>query len=228
MLARAPFRVFIGFDERQPLAFTVCQSSIQRYASRRVVVEPLVLSRLPLTRRGLTAFTYSRWLVPWLCDYQGAALFIDPDTVVRRDLTQLDDLADPAMAVSVVQGSQRFEWASLMLFQCGAAACRTLTPAYVEDVANQPATFAWVPEDRLGALPRPWNHLVGYDPPDPTAYVYHYTAGIPCWPETAACEGAALWVEEARWALSTVTWEALMGQSVHRPVVEALRQKAAS
>jgi hypothetical protein len=224
--AGAPLRVFIGYDARQPLAFTVCAHSILRHATRRVQIEPLILDWMPMRRRGLTDFTYTRWLVPWLCQYQGDALFIDPDTIVRGDVTEIPGLADPAMAASVVQGKLKFEWASLVYFQCSHGRCRALTPAYVADEQNQPASFAWA-EGRLGTLPAEWNHLVLYDEPNPAAKNIHYTAGIPCWPETAKCEAADLWHEEAKAALATVPWEDLMGKSVHRAAVEGLNKAVA-
>lgn len=228
--AGTPLRVFIGYDERQPLAYTIAQHSILRHASCRVQIEPLILERLPLRRRGLTAFTYSRWLVPWLCDYHGDALFLDSDTIVRGDVAEIRAVADPAMAVSVVQNPNptlRFEWASLMYFQCGSGPCRTLTPAWVENEQNHPATFGWVPPERLGRLPLEWNHLVLYDAPNPAAKMIHYTGGLPCWPETERCEAAALWHEEVDAALRTVDWDTLMGPSVHRSAVEALNQRRA-
>jgi hypothetical protein len=227
MTVSQPLRVFIGYDPRQPLAYTVCQHSILRHATGRVQIEPLILAHMPITRRGLTEFTYSRWLVPRLCNYIGDALFIDPDTVVRGDLTEIPRIADLGMPASVVQGRLKFEWASLVYFQCGSGACRTLTPEYVADETHQPASFDWVPEGRLGALPAEWNHLVLYDVPNPAAKVIHYTAGIPCWPETARCDAAPLWHEEMKAALSSVTWEALMGKSVHRAAVEGLNKAAA-
>ena len=72
-------RVFIGFDERQPLAYHVCRSSIERHAGARLQIEPLRLKWLPLKRRGLTDFTFSRYLCPWLCSYEGASLFMDAE-----------------------------------------------------------------------------------------------------------------------------------------------------
>jgi hypothetical protein len=220
----APLAVFIGYDQRQPLAYTICQHSILRHATRRVSIEPLILDRMPMKRRGLTDFTYTRWLVPYLCDFKGDALFIDPDTIVLGDVTEIPLIADPSMAVSVVQGRLKFEWASLVYFQCGSGSCTKLTPEYVADETHQPATFDWVEPGRLGALPAEWNHLVLYDLPNPAAKVIHYTAGIPCWPETAACDAAPLWHEEVKVALSTVSWDALMGKSVHRAAVEGLNK----
>src|SRR5438445_11336204 len=85
-------RVFAGYDSRQPLAYNVLQHSIQRHTKHRVTVEPLMLDRLPMTRRGLTEFTFSRFLVPWLCDYQGRAIFMDSDIVVTGDVAELLDM----------------------------------------------------------------------------------------------------------------------------------------
>ena len=58
--------VFIGFDERQRVSFTTLASSIYELSSAPVSVSPLVLRTLPISRRGLTPFTFSRFLVPGL------------------------------------------------------------------------------------------------------------------------------------------------------------------
>ncbi len=78
------FRIFIGLDSRQPLAHTVAYTSLIQNASRPVSVTPLILEQLPIKRRGLTEFTFSRYLVPWLMDYQGVGLFMDAQLVVTR------------------------------------------------------------------------------------------------------------------------------------------------
>ena len=213
-------RVFVGFDSRQPLAYTVARASIERHAKGRVQVEPLRLDWLPITRRGLTEFTYSRFLVPWLCAFKGQALFVDADVIARADVRELCNIAHPGAAVSVVQGALRFEWASVMVFQCDNFRCRTLTPAYIDDPANGLFDFAWA-SDRLGALPPEWNVLVGYQPRRDDAKLVHFTAGIPCWEETRQSDYADWWWEEFRHAMATVSWEALMGRSVHRAVVES-------
>ena len=73
------FKIFIGYDERQAVSYTTLQHSILETASSPISVTPLILSTLPITRRVLTPFTFSRFLVPWLCNYQGHALFLDAD-----------------------------------------------------------------------------------------------------------------------------------------------------
>ena len=75
-------KIFIGHDERQPVSTSVCLNSIYRRASKPVQITPLVLSQLPIDRSGLTPFTFSRFLVPWLCDYEGWALFMDCDFLI--------------------------------------------------------------------------------------------------------------------------------------------------
>jgi lipopolysaccharide biosynthesis glycosyltransferase len=207
------FKVFVGMDKRQPLAYTVCRSSIERHASKRVSVEPLVLEWCPIKKRGLTEFTYTRYLVPWMCGFKGNALFMDADVVVRGDVTEIPDLVDPLAQVAVVKNKLRFEWPSVMYFNC--ATCIHLTPEYIE--ANPCNDFAWA--RRVDELPAEWNHLVGYDEPSSSAKLLHFTAGIPCWNETRDFEHAETWMTEFRHAVSTVSWAELMGNSVHAKLV---------
>lgn len=201
-------KVFIGYDPRQPLAYNVLQHSIHRYAKQCISVEPLILSKLPLTRRGLTEFTYSRFLVPWLCGYEGHAVFMDADIVVKDDIAGLFAQADGS-SVQVQQNQAKFEWASVMLFDC--AQCKTLTPEFVGDTANKLFDLAW---GTVGTFSEAWNHCVGYAPPK-KASLYHYTQGIPCWYETMGNAEDAAWLEEREEMCRTVTWKELMGNSVH-------------
>jgi hypothetical protein len=64
-------RIFVGRDPLQPASTTVLVHSIISRASKLVCVTPLSLKALPIKRRGLTEVTYSRFLAPYLCDYQG-------------------------------------------------------------------------------------------------------------------------------------------------------------
>lgn len=202
-------RIFIGVDDRQPLAYTVCRSSIERHAGGRVHIEPLRLKWLPIKRRGLTDFSFSRYLCPYLCGFEDLSLFMDADMIVRADVLELESLASADAPVSVVKGKLRYEWSSVMLFRN--ALCRTLTPDYVEN--GRPASLEWA--QNIGELPPEWNHCVGYDTPNPRAKLIHYTQGIPCWPETEDCEHAEAWREEHRHSNGTVSWSELMGRSVH-------------
>ena len=206
----APVRIFIGFEPRQAVAYNVCRFSIERRATKRIVIEPLILAHMPIKRRGLTEFTYSRYCVPELCGYEGQAIFLDADVVVLGDICELSALADTDACVSVVKHpKQRFEWPSVMVFNN--SQCRKLTAEFIE--TGHPQSFEWA--EVIGALPSEWNHLVGYDAPREDAKLVHFTQGIPVWPETAQCEYAAQWHVEHQTMNSTVSFQDLMGNSVH-------------
>lgn len=203
-------RVFIGVDQRAPLAYTVLQTSIIRRASTPVAIIPLLINQLPVKRHGLTDFSYARYVVPYLCNYEGMAMFIDADMIVRCDIKEVFDIAENnGDAVSVVKHEMRFEWPSVMVFNN--EKCKELTLDVIEN--GNPSKLEWA--ETVGELPHTYNHLVGYDEPDETARIIHYTQGIPAWFETHECEHADVWEAEKKASLMTCTWKELMGKSVH-------------
>ena len=213
-------RVFIGFDPRQPLAYNVLQSSIHRHAQGRVQVEPLELRKLPTTRRGLTEFTFSRFLVPWLCGYEGVAIFMDADIVVKGDVAELAAQANPEFSVQVMQEQPPFEWASVMLFNN--ERCKVLTPEFVNSTDTPLLDLAW---GKVGTFSAEWTHCVGYQEPK-AANLYHYTQGLPCWYESSGLPEDEAWIEERKAMTHTVSWKELMGRSVHaKPVLQRLFQR---
>lgn len=209
-------RVFIGFDPRQPVAYQVAAASIAKNSSRPVSITPLILSQLPLKRRGLTEFTFSRFLPPWLCGYEGHALFLDADTLALGDIAELP--WEATESVSVVKHSSvqkqgktvdvRFERPSVMLFNC--AECKRLTPEYIE--TGNPFSFDWA--NAIGELPSAWNYLVGYSTGG-GAKLAHFTMGLPIFEETSSDEYAEQWLDVAKWCGESCSWNELMGNSVH-------------
>ena len=212
-----PLRIFIGYDHRQAVAMNVLQFSIFRRASKPVAITPIVLPTLPLKRTGLTPFTYSRFLVPWLCDYQGWGLFLDIDFLALGDVAELFALADDRYAAMVSKNPKKFEWASLILFNCAHPANRVLTPDYIDDPQRciGPHTMDWLTPDLVGGLPAEWNHLVGYDAPRPDAKFVHYTQGMPVYEETTGSEYRDQWLAEHEASNTTKPWQELMARSVH-------------
>ena len=210
-----PLKVFIGYDERQPAAFTVAMHSLIKYASQPIQIIPLVLQTLPTFRFGLTPFTFTRFLVPWLCGYQGRALFVDADVMFRGDVYELLK-HDKGDAVTVVKHpDKRYEWPSVMLFNN--EKCRQLTPEFVSEGKGL-LTLNWT--DSIGELPKEWNQLVAYNDPNPNALLAHFTQGLPCYPQTQHDEFAEEWRQTATQAISAQPWELLMGPSVHAEHVE--------
>ena len=209
-------RVFIGYDPREAVAYSVLSHSILARASEPVSIAPLKLTQL----RGMfhrerdslqsTDFAFSRFLVPYLCGYQGWAIFMDCDMLMRDDIAALWACRDERYAVQVVkhqhvpQETTKFlgqvqtaypkkNWSSVMLMNT--AKCRSLSP----DCVNHSTglflhRFEWLaPESSIGELPRRWNHLVGYDPPDADAALAHFTLGGPYFDGYADCEFAGEW-----------------------------------
>ena len=218
-------RVFIGYDSRETVAYGVLAHSINRHASRPVAIAPVMLTQLEgvfkREKNALqsTEFSFSRFLVPWMCGYEGWAVFMDCDMLMREDIARLWDLRDERYAVQVVKhvhvpkeetkflGAvqtkyEKKNWSSVMLVNC--AKCRALTPEYVNQASGlELHQFKWLGNDELiGAIPAGWNHLVGYDAPRRDASLVHFTIGGPWFKEYEGCEYADEWEAEKKLMLS--------------------------
>lgn len=194
--------VFTGYDTRAPIGHHICEQSIIEHSSQPVSVAPLYLSTIKtiFTRSKeptqLTDFTYSRFIVPYLCGYKGWSIFMDGnDMMVRDDIAKLWALRDERYAVMVVkhpefQGMHSFmgkeiqsypmlNWSSMMLLNN--AKCQALTREYVNTAGYYDLhQFKWLENlDLIGDLPNTWNHLVGYYSPRSEAAIVHWTLGAP-------------------------------------------------
>jgi hypothetical protein len=223
----SPLKVFIGFDSRAHVAFHALTNSIISRCSQPVSITPLILPTLPISRTGLTQFTFTRFLVPWLCNYEGHALFLDNDIIVQADIAELFELAasDPSKAVWAVDYKDPnlgFERAAVMLFNCAHEDNKKLTPEFVEKAEVPLHKIGWT--QNVGALAEEWGHLVMYQNPK-QAKLIHYTAGIPIWPETVNLGFAKEWQEEIERAVSAVSYNDLMARSVHHQHVMRIFQE---
>jgi len=212
-------RIFIGYDPREAVTFSVLAHSIHRHASRPVMITPLMLSELagvfnrPRDPLQSTDFSFSRFLTPSLSGFAGWSLFTDCDMIVRADIAELFALADDRCAVMCVKHDhvpreevkfldqrqsryQKKNWSSVMLFNN--ARCAALTPEYVNQASGlELHQFKWLDDDSLiGPLPAEWNHLVGVQEPDAAAKLVHYTIGGPYFHEYRDCEFADEWFAE--------------------------------
>jgi lipopolysaccharide biosynthesis glycosyltransferase len=212
-------RVFIGYDTREAVAFSVLSHSIHARASKPVSITPVMLTELDgvfgRERNALqsTEFSFSRFLTPYLCGYEGWALFTDCDMLMLDDVAKLWTLRDDRFALQVVKhvhvpkedtkflGAvqtkyEKKNWSSVMLMNC--AKCNALTPEYVNKASGlELHQFKWLASDGLiGELPARWNHLVGYDAPKPDPGLVHFTIGGPYFEAYANCEYADEWRRE--------------------------------
>lgn len=96
-----PLSIYIGFDEKEISAYHVCCQSIISRASGPVSITPLVQSTLRQSgaywrERGpteATAFSMTRFLVPYLSNYEGVSIFMDCDMLVNCDIYKVLDAA---------------------------------------------------------------------------------------------------------------------------------------
>lgn len=113
------FKVFIGYDKREHIAYEVAKHSILNrlsYLSQKLIsVHPLKQDHMrelgiytrPVDNLASTEFTYSRFWVPYLMDYKGYGIFIDCDFLVNCDIMEMFETAimefrrNPDYAVAV-------------------------------------------------------------------------------------------------------------------------------
>lgn len=209
-------RVFIGYDQNETVAYHVLAHSIMHHASEPVAITPLKLSQLPMTRERAefqsTEFSFSRFLVPYLCGFDGRALFMDCDMLCRSDIAELwYSIGDEPVSVVKHEYAPRPEdkflgqkqsiyqkknWSSMMVFNN--RLCTELTPHTVNTQTGLYLhQFKWLADDSLiGEIGREWNHLVGEYAPNPAARLVHYTLGTPCFRKYEYCEFAQEWRDE--------------------------------
>lgn len=196
--------VFVGLDDREAVGLSAFQASLLEHASGPValtVITEKLAARFGVGTDGTNAFTKSRFLMPYLSDFRGRALWMDgADMLMRTDIYGLLEYADMRSAVQVVKhdytpkadrkyiGTEmeapnvaypRKNWSSLMLMKCDHSACRRLTPEFVAKTPGQDMhRFSWCEDERIGSLPLEWNWLDEYGE-NQEAKIVHYTNGIP-------------------------------------------------
>lgn len=238
MNTNSTFKVFIGYDSREDIAWQVARHSILRHAPdgvdvypiRQPAVRELGLYTRPIDQNATTEFSLTRFLTPYLAaQSDGWVVFSDCDFLYTTDIRNVLDGLDPAKAVYVVQHDYvpahaikmdgkaqtsypRKNWSSFMVFNCGHPDVKALTP----DVVNSatPAflhRFDWVSnDDAIGALELDWNFLEGEYPALDTAIprVIHYTNGGPWFDEWQDVDYGDLWRAEEALYLKSLTRDA--------------------
>ena len=196
-------KIYIGYDSRHPIASKVCEYSLRKH-SKDLDIELLKLSDLEQLywreyKDQSTEFTYTRFLVPYLQDYNGWALFCDDDFLFLKDVKKIFKLADDKYAVMCCQHDytpraitkmlgkkqvpyKRKNWSSLMLINCGHESVKKLDLSTVSEQSGKYLhQFEWLKPHEIGSIPRHWNWLVNWyketDEDKPSAL--HFTEGGP-------------------------------------------------
>lgn len=196
-------KLFVGFDQREAIAYHVFCQSVLEHSSIPVGFYPLnkkMLENFDGQQDGTNAFIFSRYLIPLLTEYQGWAAFADGDMVVVDDIAKLWELRDDRYAVQVVKHHYktkhkrkylgtplendnldypRKNWSSVVLWNCGHPSNRILSREFVAEAGGQLLhRFAWLEEEEIGELPTDWNHLV-LEYENNNAKLLHHTLGTP-------------------------------------------------
>jgi len=210
--------IFIGYDHREAIAYHVCANSIIRHASQPVsiITSALILFKdyTETHTDGSNQFIYSRFLVPHLMEYNGWAIFMDGDMLVRDDIEKLWALRDDSKAVMVVkhdyktkmtekylgaknENYPRKNWSSVILWNCSHAANKVVTPEFIETATGaQLHRFTWLADELVGELPKVWNWLPDEFGANQDAKLLHYTLGTPSFHDFATTPMGDEWHRE--------------------------------
>lgn len=213
-------KIFIGWDSRFPEPADVLAHSLRKHSSIPLDIRYLKLDELNIAREydplASTEFTYSRFLVPHLCNFQGKAIFMDNDMLCFGDISELNDLNMDDLALRVVKHDYqptntvkmygavqtsypRKNWSSLMIMNC--AKLKLWTKKVVETQTGAFLhRFEEIPDQQIGEIPDTWNTL---DWMDDSTNLIHYTNGGPWFEEFKDHPHADVWLaarEEAKLA----------------------------
>ena len=232
-------KLVVGFDARETIAYHVfCQSVLEK-TSLPVSFLPLVEQSLDGYREnhqdGSNRFTYTRFLTPFLMNFEGWAIFADGDMVCRRDIAELWKLRDSSKALQVVkhdyltksstkylgnknENYPRKNWSSVILWNCGHPENRCLTPDFVSSKNGSFLhRFQWLADALIGELDKEWNWLaIEYDD-NPSANLIHYTLGTPCFRDYWDCASSEHWHQALASTLNGVDDTDPFFESVVRP-----------
>ena len=216
-------RVFIGYDPREDIAYQVCKHSILS-KQPNAEVHPLKQQELreagwysrPVDKLASTEFTFTRFLIPELTNFDGWALFMDCDMILTTDIKELFDQADDRYAVMCVQHEYKVEegikmdgqkqtvyprknWSSVVLWNCGHPSNKVVTTDLINDektTGKYMHRFSWLKDEEIGELDHTWNYLVGVYDDIETPKLIHYTEGGPWFENYRDCEFHREWKDE--------------------------------
>ena len=215
-------KVFVGYDTREDIAYQVCKHSLES-RNKKVEVRPLKQNELreqcwysrPIDKLASTEFTFTRFLVPELCNFDGWAMFCDSDIIFIEDIKELFDQADNKYAVMCAQHDYtpkegvkmdgqtqtvypRKNWSSVVLFNCGHPSNKKLDLNLVNNPEITGAylhRFSWLDDSEIGQISHEWNWLTDWyeEGKDGSPKALHYTEGGPWFENYRNCGWHSTW-----------------------------------
>jgi hypothetical protein len=159
-----------------------------------------------------TEHANARFFVPLIAG-GGWALFCDGDVLFRADVAQVFRGLDERKAVYCVKHwfeptetekmdgqlqtrYPRKNWSSFVIWNCDHPKNEQLRNIVNYYPGRDLHAFCWLEPDDIGALPRKWNHLVGWSDPQIDPAMVHFTSGTPDMPGYSNCDYADEWRAE--------------------------------
>ena len=211
-------KIYIGFDQRESVAYHTFVQSLIDHASIPLDITPLAVKTLKGYEEKhedkSNDFVYSRFLTPFLNDFKGWAIFVDGDMICQTDIKELLDLRDASKALQVVkhdyktksnqkylgninQDYPRKNWSSVILWNCAHPKHKLLTPDFIANESGKYLhRFSWLEDNEIGELPKEWNWLATEYPKNDQANIIHYTLGTPCFKDYRDTEMSDIWLKK--------------------------------
>jgi hypothetical protein len=214
MSAIDPIRIFCGGDRSQQLAFKVFAHSVARHTQRAVEVRTIDNALAPIPEdprfKPYTEFSFARFVIPSLCDYQGRAVYMDSDMLVSADIGELWDIDMEGAAIAIERGSRdqadRGKHAAVMLLDC--AKLDWKVDEIVSGLGTRYAYKALMQIDPLlqpgqmrELIPAGWNELDRFEP-GRTRNIHYTKIVTQPWVYAAHPHGQK-WVDEVRGMLAS-------------------------
>ena len=199
-----PLTIFIGYDSRHNDATKKCHDSILKHLNTKdVKIKYIDVSQIEEYTREYknqsTEFSYSRFLAPYLCNYEGVSIFCDDDFIFTANIFNLIWFLSHEHSVACVKHDFQHKydtkftgdkdvwydkklWSSLMVFNNSHPDCKKLTPELINTADGKYLhQFEWTSDDKIGSIPKKWNWCEGYDDPKDivNSVGLHWTRGGP-------------------------------------------------
>lgn len=220
-----PINIFVGYDSTHSGSTQNCINSITRNLDSGTIklgqyspfecvevndylkIHKLDVSKIPDWTREYknqsTEFTYSRFLIPYLSNYEGMSIFCDDDFIFTDNILNILYFISADHAVACVKhdfskkSDTKFNnqkdvwydkklWSSLMVFNNSHPDCKKLTLDKVLTESGQYLhQFEWTEEEKIAEIPKKWNWCEGYDDMSKIhqAKGMHWTRGGPWIPD---------------------------------------------
>ena len=212
-----PFKIFIGYDPREKIAFHVLSQSIIEHSSIPVSISPINLTNLKKFYKrkkrikDSTEFSISRFLTPYLSNYEDYSLFVDCDFIIKEDVAKLLKIvkSNPKKVLWCVKHNyipksklkflnekqliySKKNWSSFVVYNN--KKCKILTPKFIEKANGLYLhQFKWTKDELIGNLPKEWNILVGEQKIPKNFKSLHFTVGGPYFKKYRKSLGSNFW-----------------------------------